>query len=679
MSNEELEMKLKNEKLINLGKRLMTVRMFMKMLCIAFLISHFSFLISSCARMGQPDGGWYDDDPPRIIGSTPADGATEVTAKKITIQFDEYIKLADASQKVIVSPPQLEMPEIKESGKKIVVELKDSLKPNMTYTIDFSDAISDNNEGNPLGNYTFTFSTGEQIDTFEVAGNVLDASNLEPVKGILVGLYDDLSDSAFKTKPLLRVSRTDGRGRFVIKGIAPGEYRVYALQDADGDYVFNQKSEMIAFSHQTYKPSSKPDIRQDTIWKDTLHIDNIMQVPYTHFYPDDVTLLAFQEVQTNRYLLKQPERTEANRFTLYFSYGNPELPVIKGMNFNEHDAFLLEASQKKDTLTYWLRDTTLVNQDTLRMELSYLMTDSAGVLITQVDTVEVLAKTSYEKRQKERKKAIEEWEKKQEKLKKRGDPYDSIMPPEPLKVKYNVKQQMDPDYVSTFEMPAPLAHCDTSAIHLYTKIDSLWYNTPFEFRQRDASLRLYEFIAEWRPDTEYSLEIDSAAFVDIYGIASTPYKVGVKVHSMDDYATLLMQLSGISDTTVVVELLDKGDKPIKQVRAEGGSAEFFYMAPGIYYVRAFVDKNGNGRWDTGNYDEDLQPEDVYYYPKSIECKAKFDITLPWNLLGTPRTQQKPGAITKQKPDKEQKKLRNRNEERARELGIEYIKKSSMIK
>ena len=269
--------------------------------------------IVSCARMGQPDGGWYDDDPPRIIGSTPTDGATGVTTKKVTIQFDEYIKLADAAQKVIVSPPQLEMPEIKEAGKKIVVELKDSLKPNMTYTIDFSDAISDNNEGNPLGNYTFTFSTGEQIDTFEVSGNVLDASNLEPVKGILVGLYDDLSDSAFKTKPLLRVSRTDGRGRFVIKGVAPGEYRVYALQDADGNYIFNQKSEMVAYSHETYKPSCKPDIRQDTIWKDTLHIDNILRVPYTHFYPDDVTLLAFQEVQTDRYLLKQPERTEANR------------------------------------------------------------------------------------------------------------------------------------------------------------------------------------------------------------------------------------------------------------------------------------------------------------------------------------------------------------------------------
>ncbi len=633
--------------------------------------------IVSCARMGQPDGGWYDDDPPRIIGSTPADGATGVTTKKITIQFDEYIKMTNATEKVIVSPPQLEMPEIKEAGKKIVVELKDSLKPNTTYTIDFSDAITDNNEGNPLGNYTFTFSTGEQIDTFEVAGNVLDASNLEPVKGIQVGLYDDLSDSAFKTKPLLRVSRTDGRGRFVIKGVAPGEYRVYALQDADGNYVFNQKSEMIAFSHQTYRPSSKPDIRQDTIWKDTLHIDNIIQVPYIHYYPDDIVLLAFQEVQTDRYLLKQPERTEPNRFTLYFSYGNPELPVIRGLNFDEQDAFLLEASAKKDTLTYWLRDTMLVNQDTLQMELSYLMTDSAGLLYTQVDTVDVLAKTSYEKRMKERKKTIEEWEKKQEKLKKRGEDYDSIMPPEPLKVKYNVKQQMDPDYLATFEMPTPLARCDTSAIHLYTKIDTLWYNTPYEFRRKDSTLRTYEFIAEWQPDTEYSLEIDSAAFVDIYGFASVAYKQGIKVRSMDDYATLLMQLNGINDTTVIVELLDKGDKAIKQVRVQGGNAEFFYLTPGSYYLRAFVDRNGNGKWDTGCYDDDLQAEEVYYYPQAIECKAKFDVTLPWNLKGTPLPRQKPGVITKQKPDKEQQKLRNRNAERARQLGIEYVKKETV--
>ena len=194
-------------------------------------------LAAACARMGNPDGGWYDETPPRVIGASPSDKAAGVSSRKVHIYFDEYIKIDNATEKVVVSPPQLEMPEIKAQGKRIAVSLLDSLKPNTTYTIDFSDAISDNNEGNPLGNYTYSFSTGKVIDTLEVAGTVLDASNLEPVKGILVGLYDDLADSAFRTKPMLRVSRTDSQGRFIIKGVASGKYRIYALQDADGNYI----------------------------------------------------------------------------------------------------------------------------------------------------------------------------------------------------------------------------------------------------------------------------------------------------------------------------------------------------------------------------------------------------------------------------------------------------------
>lgn len=637
-------------------------------------IAALSLLMVACARMGQPDGGWFDDDPPRIIGSNPADQAVGVNSKRITIQFDEYIKLEDATQKVIVSPPQLEMPEIKATGKKIVVDLKDSLKANTTYTIDFSDAISDNNENNPLGNYTFTFSTGERIDTFEVAGTVLDASNLEPIKGIQVGLYADLADSAFRTKPLLRVARTDGRGRFVIKGVAPGEYRVYALQDADGNYMFNQKSEMVAFSHTTYKPSAGPDIRQDTIWRDSLRIDNILRVPYTHFYPDDITLLAFQEVQTDRYLLKQPERKDADRFTLYFSYGNPQLPEIRGFNFDEKDAFVLEASEKKDTLTYWLRDTALVNQDTLSMQLSYLMTDSTGVLVTQIDTVDVIAKTSYAKRQKDLKKQVESWEKEQAKLKKQGEPYDSIMPREPLKVQYNVPSTMAPDSRPTINMPAPLARCDTASIHLYTKVDTLWYRVPVDVQRRDSLLRTYDVLAEWTAGSEYSLEVDSAAFEDIYGNVSKPFKQGIKISTLDEFSTIVLQLAGVTDTTYVVQLLDQSEKIIKQVRTEAnGDAVFFYVKPGGYYARAFHDRNGNGVWDTGNYDADLQPEEVYYFPGRIDCKEKWDITRPWNLTTTPLNMQKPGEITKQKPDKEKQKLLNRNAERARRLGIPYYK------
>lgn len=646
----------------------------MKRLCYIFLLA---VIMASCARMGSPDGGWYDDDPPRVLYSMPAEQATNVTARKMTIYFDEYIKLADPTQNVIVSPPQLEMPEIKAAGKKINIELQDTLIPNTTYTIDFSGAITDNNEDNPLGNYTYIFSTGEQIDTFEVAGHVLNASNLEPVKGISVGLYADLADSAFRTKPLLRIARTDGSGRFCIRGVAPGDYRVYALQDVDANYMFSQKSEMIAFSHQTYQPTSKPDTRQDTIWRDSLHIDNILQVPYTHFYPDDIVLLAFQEEQTDRYLLKT-ERKDADRIGIYFSYGNQQLPILRGLNFDADSAFIVETTPKKDTLTYWLRDTLLVNQDTLELSMEYLMTDTLGQLVTQIDTLELVAKTPYAKRLKSKQKEYEDWQKEQEKKKKREEPYDSIFPVKPLEMKYEVKQSMDPNRSVYFESPTPLAKLDTAAIHLYSKIDSLWYNAPFEFQRCDSMLRRYELIVDWHPDTEYSLEIDSAAFVDIYGLASKPYKEGIKVKSLDDYATLQMQLSGVSGQKVIAQLLDNSDKVVQEASMESdGTAQFYYVTPGTYYMRAFVDYNDNGQWDTGNYDADLQAEDVYYYSRDIELKAKFDVTLQWKLTERKRNQQKPGKIVQQKPDKEQKRKQNRNAERARQLGIEYVKKQTL--
>ena len=637
-------------------------------------ISLMVLVVVSCARMGQPDGGWYDDDPPRVLYSVPAEQATNVDAKKMTIYFDEFIKLADPTANVIVSPPQLEMPEISATGKKIIIELQDSLIPNTTYTVDFSDAISDNNEDNPMGNYTYTFSTGEQIDTFEVAGYVLDASNLEPVKGISVGLYADLADSAFRTKPLLRIARTDGRGHFSIRGVAPGEYRIYALQDMDANYRFTQKAEMIAFSHDTYSPSAGPDTRQDTIWRDSLHIDNILQVPFTHFYPDDIVMLAFQEVQTDRYLLKT-ERKDPDRIGIYFSYGNEQLPILRGLNFDTDSAFVLETSAKKDTLTYWLRDTMLVNQDTLQFSMEYLVTDTLGQLVTQLDTLELIAKTPYEKRLKARQKAFEEWQKEQEKKKKREEPYDSIYPVKPLEVKWEATQQMDPNRSVYVESPTPLASLDTAAIHLYSKIDSLWYRAPYEFHRCDSMLRRYEMVVDWHPETEYSLEIDSAAFVDIYGLVSRSFKQGIKVKSLDAYATLQMQLSGIDEKKLVVQLLDGSDKVVQESPAEDdGVAQFYYVNPGTYYMRAFVDRNGNGLWDTGNYDKDLQPEDVYYYPRDIEAKEKFDITLQWNLTAKKRNHQKPGKITKQQPDKEKKRKQNRNAERARQLGIEYVKK-----
>ena len=625
--------------------------------------------VVSCAKMGQPDGGWYDETPPVIVRTTPQDQGTNIKDKKISIYFNEYIKVDNPTEKVVISPPQIEQAEIVASGKKIAVELKDSLKPNTTYTVDFSDAITDNNEGNPLGNYTYTFSTGGHIDTMQVAGYVLNAQNLEPIKGILVGLYNNLSDTIFTKEPMLRVSRTDSRGKFIIKGVAPGDYRIYALQDADNNYVFNQKSEQLAFSHEIITPSFKPDVRQDTVWRDSLHIDSIMRVPYTHFLPDDIVLRAFTETQTDRYLIKT-ERTEPDRFTLYFSYGDSLLPQITGLNFNADDAFIIEAAEKRDTVTYWLRDTMLVNQDTLRMEVKYMATDTLGVLRLQTDTMDILAKVPYEKRLKQQQDEYEEWKKKQEKAKKRGKEYETEMKPKALEPKYNVASEPDPDQNITITMPAPLASADTSRIHLYSKHDTLWYKSPFVLRPKPGVHRTYELLGEWRPGIEYSLEIDTMAFTDIYGKTSAPKKQGFKVKTEDSYATILFDITGMADTTVVVQLLNSSDTVVKEVATDNGRVEFYYIKPDTYYARMFIDSNRNGIWDTGDYAADRQPETTYYYPDKIECKAKWDLTLTWNPVSRSLNLQKPMTITKQKPEKE-KTITRRNQERAAKLGIPY--------
>ncbi|MFC2814075.1 MAG: Ig-like domain-containing protein [Prevotella conceptionensis] len=637
-------------------------------------------LVAACARMGNPDGGWYDETPPRVVGASPAEKATGVKTRKLHIRFNEFIKIENATENVVVSPPQLESPDIKAGGKSIDIELKDSLKANTTYTVDFSDAITDNNEGNPLGNYTYSFSTGEHIDTMEVSGWVLAADNLEPVKGILVGLYANLADSAFRTQPMLRVAKTDGRGHFVIRGIAPGKYRVYALQDVDGDYHLTQKGEQMAFNREVIVPSSKPDVRQDTLWRDSLRIDSISRVSYTHFLPDNIMLRAFTHVQTDRFFTKA-ERTLPECFSLVFTAGSNELPQLRGLNFNNAErAFIVMPTAKKDTITYWIKDSALINQDTLRMQMQYWSTDTTGQLRMKQDTIEVLAKTPYAKRLKEKQKKAEEWKKAQDKAQKKGEPFETEMRPEALKVEVKVNNSIAPDENVRIELPTPLQSLDSTKVHLYSKRDTLWYEARYRIRVREGGdslapvgtnllhKRWLELQAEWKPGVEYSFELDSLALTDIYGTTSGKIKQGFKVREDKEFATLAVSLTALTDSNVVVQLLNGQDAVVKQTRALAGTANFYYLQPARYYLRLFVDRNGNGRWDTGDFYRGEEPETVYYFPEEIECKANWDATRTWNPTAKQLNEQKPGKITKQKPDKG-KSIKRRNRERALELGI----------
>lgn len=681
-------------------------------------------LVISCANLGTPDGGPFDETPPHVVHTTPKFGERGVMPKKITLQFDENIKIQGAMEKVVVSPPQINMPEIEANGKKITIQLEDTLLPDMTYTIDFADAIEDNNEGNPLGDYAFTFSTGSTLDTMQVSGYVLNAENLEPIKGMLVGLYTvtndttdapvtALPDSVFRTMSFERISRTDSRGHFVIKGIKHGRFRVFALQDQDQDFRFSQKSEMLAFSNRVIVPSSRPDIRPDTVWHDSIYYDSIVYTPYTHFLPDDILLQAFKESGQNRAFLKS-ERKEMEKFTLYFTAPDTQLPRIEGLNFDAHDAFVVESNPTRDTITYWIRDSLIYYKDTLDMVLTYNMTDSLGRLVSNTDTIPMVSRKSYERLMKERK---NEWEtyvknykkeyrrkqrsqrhqgghtddvelpdsvevddsvvvplvaesvpddgKKKKKSRRERADDDIVVPPMPPKsLDYRMgKTTMSPDQNVTFTFKEPIDTAYTEMFHLEEVIDSTKEERPFLLLRQEGTVNAYTLYAEWQPDAKYHLLVDSTAFVSLYGLTTPKIERNLTIRSLDSFSTLFVVLHG-ADTSAVVQLLNASDKVIREQRAPNGKADFYFLDPGTYYLRLFYDRNGDGVWTTGDYDAQVQPEETFYYPGSLNLRAKWDVTQDWTPTATPLWQQKPGKITKQKPDKE-KTIQNRNAERNR--------------
>ena len=620
----------------------------------------------SCASIGNPDGGPYDEDPPKFVGSTPSLRAVNYKKQKIELEFDEFIKLEKASEKVIFSPPQMEQPELKVVGKKVAVEYLDTLKDSMTYTIDFSDAIVDNNEGNPMGNFSFSFSTGANIDSMEVAGTVLQAEDLEPIKGIQVGLHRDLSDTAFSTKPFDRVSRTDSRGRFSIRGVAPGKYRIYALKDGNQNYLYDSKTEQVAFYDSIIIPDMMPATRQDTVWKDTLTIDTIMTVGYTRFLPDSLILRAFKAENTRQYLTRS-QRDQENHFILTFSAKADTLPTIKGLNFDEKDMFVIETTPRNDSICYWIKDSLVYLMDTLAIQLDYLYTDTLDQLVPTTDTLYLANKLTRAQKEKLKKEEEEKKEKERKKREKKGlEPEKEPMKFLDMKIDAAGSFDIYNNIVLSFQ--EPLASIDTSAIKMEVKVDTLWEPTPFLFVAVSVMPRTYEILAQWEPEKEYQLTIDSAAIVGLYGLHTNKVQQTVKVKKLDEYGTLLLNIVGAPKGSLV-ELLDNGGKVLRQqpVSAEN-TADFYFLNPNTkYYIRLLVDRNGNGKWDTGNYEQGIQPEEVYYFPKVWEMKANFEFEETWNIHEVPLDRQKLDEIKKQKPE-EQKKVKDRNKERLKKLG-----------
>lgn len=621
----------------------------------------------SCANPGSgPDGGPYDETPPHIVAMQPERGGMGVKSKRVTLWFDEPVKIDNAAEKITISPPQKEIPTIKAVGRKITVTLQDTLQENTTYTIDFSDAIEDATEGNPLGNFTYYFTTGTQLDTLEVAGNVLQADNLEPIKGILVGLHPADDDSAFVSKPFSRVARTDSRGHFSIKGIAPGKYKVYALKDLNEDYKYSSPAEMLAFLETVVEPSSFSDVRFDTLWRDTVAYDSIRKINYTHFIPDDLVLRAFTELRTPRNLLKT-KRDVPESFTVFFTAPSAHIPVIEGLNFDAKNAFLEERTAGNDTITYWLRDTTLLRLDTLQMVYTYEVgNDSTTAVELRSDTLELTARLTFEKRAKQRAEELEKWQKEQEKNRRRGRMVETTPPQEYLETVSRRFSSFAPDENPVLEFSAPPVSVDTAAFHLLLAVnDSTWREVPFRLDPVAHRLRQIRLFSEWRNDQKYELKIDSAAIRGVTGLVNKAQSQKFSIGKAEEYGTLFLIVPD-ADSCAIAELLQDDTKVVKQAKVEKGRASFYYLKPGSYFLRIISDENGDGKASPGCFADRRQPEAVYYFPDKVEIKANWDVEQTWKVSALPLTAQKPSDLVRQKADAEKKTAHQRNIERLKE-------------
>lgn len=592
----------------------------------------------SCANIGNPSGGPIDKTPPIFMRSNPTPNAVNVKDRKIEIFFDEIVTLKDPSTKIIVSPAQTEMPRMSALGRKVTVELVDSLLPNTTYTIDFSNSIQDNNEGNAIDNFAFAFSTGSVIDSMRVSGYVLDSRTLEPMQSVVVGLQSNLADSAFHREKLQRVALTNDRGQFTIRNVSPGSYHIFALKDLDRDYKFGNPTEDIAFLDSIIVPSIGSREAADTVYNDLNEIDTIMLATRPAYFPNDILLSMFNEDRKSQYLANNL-RVDSTRISLTFAAASDTLPSLSivGRNDVPDQWYTLERSQTNDTLTYWIRPPHLVSADTLMVATTYLRTDTASNLSWGTDTL----KFTFQ-RQKAKKK-------------KKNEGTDSLEQIRFMELHPLVNGTQEVYAPLLLQTGTPIERYSREAFHLQRKLqnDTTFY--PAEIKSialRDSTLSRRDLMlkVDWEPGAAYTLAVDSLAMTDIYGLQTKPLKVDFNVRKMEEYGNIVFNIPAVRDSAIV-ELLDGTEKIVLRAPVKNHRAELLNLLPGKYYARLFIDRNGNGKYDTGNYDMHLQPEETVYYPGAINLKKNWDVEQTWDIYATPIDKQKPEAIKKNKPER----------------------------
>ncbi|HOT14553.1 MAG TPA: Ig-like domain-containing domain [Bacteroidales bacterium] len=570
-----------------------------------------AIIVAGCAKVGNIQGGPKDSIPPVVVKSSPKNFSTNFKGKKIKIEFNEFIELKDLNKEFNMSPPVTKKPKIWLNGKVMVVEIRDTLKDSTTYTLSFGNSIVDLNEGNKLSNFEFVISTGTYIDSMGVHGKIKDALTQKPLKEpLLAMLYANLDDSAFFLQKPMYTGSVDKDGNFAVNNVKPGKYNLFVLSDLNSNLKYDI-GEMVAFcdSALVLSPEFITGKHKIEIEEDTARNDSVVMVVDSAKLRQarnslHVNLISFIEEGRKQYIKSY---TRPNRRCVNIVFNKPLIKdslSIDLINNKGENWYLKDRTNFKDSLFLWIKDTTLIKTDTLRLGIGYYAFDKKDSLIYKKDTLLFrFIDTSNPKTKK---------------------------PEEKANVLVNAPQIFELNGIITIECPYPVLKIDKEKLILEEKVDTVFNPVAYDLIQDSIFQRLFVVNNKWKEQTSYKMTILPGFANNIYGLPQDTIINSFTTKSLDSYGTLAINLTG-PKMPVILQLLD-GDKVKYEIKAEtDGIIDFKYLEPKEYVLRLIEDKDNNGKYTSGNVLKKIQPENVIYYGQMIKIRANWDMEINWEL------------------------------------------------
>ncbi len=529
-----------------------------------FFLNYFLYIILffsliNCAKKASPTGGPKDTIPPVLISASPKLNTTFFDKEEVKFIFNEYVQLDDIDKQLIISPPLkiggYKLHPTMSASKKITLSILDTLLENTTYTFNFGEGIKDYNEGNKMSFFSYTISTGAEIDSLNLKGLIKDAIEMEPDDFISLQLYpidSSYNDSAIYRKKPFYVTSTLDSTVFEFKNLKAGKYELIALKDFSNNYYFDQNVDQIGFLNTPI----------------TLPLDSIIELKI--FKEKTIFSWADPFFINNHHI----------GHGYYGDYENQKFKLLSDVPKSYE--YLITKNRETDTLNYWFKG---IKTDSLKFE--YPINDTIKTELVNFKN--------------------------------------------PIKDSLVINQMTigSIDLTEKFKLSSnlPIISSDSSLVKIRKK-DSTLVSSKISI---DENYDRVEIDFKLIPNDTYNIQLLPNALKDFWGNTHDTLNYRVSTKKIEDYGNIFIQLIYEESYEFILELLKDG----KVVRSynkpnEDSNYSFKLLDPGKYFLRLIKDKNNNDKWDTGNYLEKIQPEEVIYFPFELELRANWDLNESFN-------------------------------------------------